>query len=535
MLILLKLQLVAGLFVAGVDTSDISNISPKVFSVLQTLADEQKNNAKDLNASFNTAYTAISEMAKQGDKDAAQVLARWTLSSNNKNSLVEAVDLYQKAVELGSVLAKAELAQIYFQGFTQSPEKIEQAIKLTNEAAAAGNNIGRRLKADLLIKGTFTQVPRDWNEAYKVLKLASDAKDEDATYQIAMMYNNGGPKFPKDEVQALAFLKLAVDQGNESAMSIYGSRLLNGDKPSPEGKVLVEKRPVEAMKLFEKAAENGFAGAMTILGRIHEFGNDVVKVDYTKALEYYTKAANNNDSIATYRLGLMCETGYKDSTKEDAKVLIQPNPKNALDLFRRAAMNKHAAAYYKLGNYYEAGAVVDKDLEKAHALYMRAANMGVVEAQHSVAVLYQNGSGVPQDLVAASSWFQRAAARNYAPSQIVLGEIYERGLGVEQNYTAAAQQYANAIELGAPMAMLKLASLYYRGVTDKNGEPDLSRAWTYLNMAAEATKQAEQVVKMKEELEKKMTQTQKDEAKKIFDQKKMATKTASATESLEKK
>jgi hypothetical protein len=281
--------------------------------------------------------------------------------------------------------------------------------------------------------------------------------------------------------------------------------------------------------MFNEAADKGLAAASRILGQIYENGVGVdgadVKQDVTKAFEYYTKAANGNDPQALFRLGNAFETGIiKDPKgKRDDKdnILIQPNPKSALDLYRLAAQNNLAEAFYNVGVYYETGTVVDKDPAKAFTFLMKASTAGIAQAMNRLAGLYANGTGVTQDVVAAAGWYQRAADMGFAPAQIALGILYEQGAGVRQSRTVAAGLYSDAAQQGVALAMLRLANLYAVGVTP--GTPELPRAWAYAKQADELSQKSgnnadiDVTANVMKQLESKMKPEEIAEAKKIFD------------------
>jgi TPR repeat protein len=79
--------------------------------------------------------------------------------------------------------------------------------------------------------------------------------------------------FPQDHQKALDYLIAAGKQGNASALSTYGARLLNGDPDTKESPKLVKKNVEEALKMFNDAAtKGGLAAASRILGQIYENG-----------------------------------------------------------------------------------------------------------------------------------------------------------------------------------------------------------------------------------------------------------------------
>jgi TPR repeat protein len=68
-----------------------------------------------------------------------------------------------------------------------------------------------------------------------------------------------------------------------------------------------------------------------------------------------------------------------------------------------------AAAQFNLGQHYEYGAGVPKDLTKAADLYQKAADQGNADAQFRLGWLYENGQGVATNFAKAEELYQKAA------------------------------------------------------------------------------------------------------------------------------
>ncbi|MCB1225299.1 MAG: SEL1-like repeat protein [Verrucomicrobiales bacterium] len=515
----IKVKLAAMVVVAGINTDEIKDISPEMKSTLEQLAADQKNTEKDVNASLTAALTKIRELAENGDKDANYTLGRWTATGVVQGAtLPQTIAFYRLAADKGQIQAKAELGQILIQASAQDPEKLKEGVELIKEAEAGGSNDARLILAKFHMSGVGG-VEHSATKAEQLLQKGSEAGDGNATFALYQLYGAGvdGPAgtILKDDKKALEFLKKAADQGNSEAMRTLGTRYFTGDQGA--GTPLVEKNPEKALDMFNKAAEKGNSAANLLLSAIYLQGQDDIKRDVKKGLDFLAKAASGNNAAALFQLGTFSESGLGDpDTKE---VLLQPNVKNALDLYRRAAQNGDPRAVFNVGVYYENGVVVDRDFEKAFQMYRAAANSGVVQAMHKLGAFYQSGQGVAQDVVAARSWYEMGSENNFAASQVALGAMYEMGVGTRQNATAAANQYLLAADQGDALAMIRLANMYQRGAATPKAQPDLVRAWTYAKMAVDASNSNQQAVAFLSELEKKMSKEQLEESKKIYDQK----------------
>lgn len=63
------------------------------------------------------------------------------------------------------------------------------------------------------------------------------------------------------------------------------------------------------MQWISKAATNGNADALTVLGEMYELGEGVEQ-SFAEAAILYRKAAKQRHAVAPYKLGLMYEHGY---------------------------------------------------------------------------------------------------------------------------------------------------------------------------------------------------------------------------------
>jgi TPR repeat protein len=164
-------------------------------------------------------------------------------------------------------------------------------------------------------------------------------------------------------------------------------------------------KPVDIPALTQQA-QNGDAGAEVKLGSLYENGGNGVARDYTQALQWYQKAADQGNLPAKYDLAMM----------------------------------------------YFNGKGMAKDFTKAAGLLQDPANGGMAAAQYRLGYLYAHGQGVQfQDYKTAAEWLTRAANQNDTQAQIDLGDLCFNGSGVAQSYEDAYFWHlvAGAHKLGA--------------------------------------------------------------------------------------
>ena len=128
---------------------------------------------------------------------------------------------------------------------------------------------------------------------------------------------------------------------------------------------------------------------------------------------------------------------------------IRNEPKSLVaHLYVKAAEGNHAAAAFNLGNLYERGELVTKDLAEAVRWYTVAANLGNSTAAVRLGELYEDGQLLPRDESSALAWYQRAVALGDVAGHMNLARIFLKGdLGVKGDPEKAAALDKRAQEL----------------------------------------------------------------------------------------
>lgn len=109
-------------------------------------------------------------------------------------------------------------------------------------------------------------------------------------------------------------------------------------------------------------AENGDAAAQCTLGSMYDKGVGVEK-DYTSAVKWYLKSAEQNHSRAQFSLGV---SYYKGEG-------VEKDYAEAVKWWRKSAEQNNSSAQVGLGGSYQFGHGVEKDYSEAYAWYNLAA------------------------------------------------------------------------------------------------------------------------------------------------------------------
>jgi TPR repeat protein len=170
---------------------------------------------------------------------------------------------------------------------------------------------------------------------------------------------------------------------------------------------------------LEAKAKAGDASAQFELGAVYHDGTGEEK-DFKKAIEWFTKAANQGDVRAQFNIGVMYYMG--ESVKQDFDI--------ARGWFEKAAAKNNARAEFNLGVMYYRGEGVKQDFKKAMEYFTQAALQNFNEAQFNLGVMYAKGEGIEVDMGRAYAWFSVAKDNGNPRAEEVLKSI-ERGLKPE--------------------------------------------------------------------------------------------------------
>lgn len=229
-------------------------------------------------------------------------------------------------------------------------------------------------------------------------------------------------------------LKIWIKDKVELEINLYA----HGKKMLKEGKVS------SALVLLKRSANLDYSLAQRELA-LHFF----LKNDYSQTLYWAQKAADKNDAVSLYLIGMLYNNG---------KGVPRDNNK-AIRYLLKASDLGFDTAQYKLGQFYYYGIGVDINYSEALKWFMKAALQGHKEAQAVVGLCYYHGRGVPKDLKECFSWVHRAASQGEMSAQVLLASLYQTGGGVNKNIKEAIIWYEKAAKQGNDFAKEQLTIL----------------------------------------------------------------------------
>ncbi len=243
----------------------------------------------------------------------------------------------------------------------------------------------------------------------------------------------------------LTHIRARADNGDPKSQLELGTAFIFGS-------LGLTKDSVEAVKWLRRAAEQDDAVAQYRLGLLYVNGEGVAK-DEAVAASLFRRAAEQGLAQAQYSLGL-CFV--------DGRGLAADNSEG-LKWFRRAAAQGHANAQCYVGGFYLFGIEVATDAVEGAIWYRKAAEQGIPEAQYTLGLCYQEGRGVEKNAAEAVKWYRKAADQGLALAKNQLGSCYQSGGGVAKDVAEAAKWYREAADQGQMQAQINLGFCYQNG------------------------------------------------------------------------
>jgi TPR repeat protein len=168
-------------------------------------------------------------------------------------------------------------------------------------------------------------VARDYREAARWYLLAAEQGDTYSQVNLGEIYEKG-LGVARDDSRAAQWYAKAADLGYQQAQLYLATLYRDGRGVARDYK--------QAEKLYATAAEQGSGWAQMNLGLLYTHGGDGLPKDYGKAIDWFRKAADNNDPDAKYDLGWAYEEGLG----------VPKDREQAIEWYRKAADQGHQRA-----------------------------------------------------------------------------------------------------------------------------------------------------------------------------------------------
>ncbi len=299
---------------------------------------------------------------------------------------------YQKAKERGEPRAESKLAELsaMIEGRRSTQSGGVLTLQDMHERANQGD-----IDACLYLARSYQMgsgCKKDGKEALRWCTKAAEGERADAMYLLGTYYEEGvGASWGrKNEDKAILLYGRAAEKGNARAQYRLAWLLRKkGDTLS-------------ALQSLTKAAVQGYVEAQVELGKWLEEGYGGVP-DASRAVSWYRSAAYQGNLEAQYRLGRCYERGAG----------CRKNIFFAFLWYQSAATQSHTGSLFALGKIYESR----DDIRNALSYITKAAEMGNAQAQFTMGEYYETGRYVPKDIDRADEWYKIAAAQGHSEAK----------------------------------------------------------------------------------------------------------------------
>lgn len=170
------------------------------------------------------------------------------------------------------------------------------------------------------------------------------------------------------------------------------------------------------------------------------------KTEQQEFVENYANASRTTDPKEQFEIGE--DYYYNDE-----------NYTEALKWYRKSAEQGYAPAQYELGYMYYEGKSIKQDYTEAFKWFRKSADQGNAKAQKTLGTMYFLGEGVAKNSSEAVNWYRKSAEQGYKYAQYDLGRMYEYGNGITQDYSMAIEWYQKAAKQGHEKASEALKHL----------------------------------------------------------------------------
>lgn len=371
-----------------------------------------------------------------------------------KKDAAKSIAYYVKASDAGSLDATLGVARMY-----ESAEKYPEAMKRWTMASPKSDFASYKC-GEYLCKGLGTAV--DKTKAAAMLKKAANANIPNAQLLLGDLYYKGDG-VDRNVAEAVKLYKAVALNGNPAAMWNLGVIYCNGTEVKADYNV--------GLTWIALAARKGMMN--NVQDKLDATSDNGQNGWHGTPLYHYMNGINmlngNNKDVDA---ALKCFTALEKRGNKHVAVAIaacyndaawkKANGKKKIKYLEEAAAKGDAAGLYGLALCCEKGTDVAADKERALKLFKQSADCGYVPALCHLGNLYNEGKAVNRNLTTAIDYYQRAMCGGYLTREaaVVLADAYEKGLGGLQRNADMAKKVKAMVWTSDPVTYLCTSVIY---------------------------------------------------------------------------
>jgi TPR repeat protein len=216
---------------------------------------------------------------------------------------------------------------------------------------------------------------------------------------------------------------------------------------------VTKKKDKESFWLFEQDVRVGEDSVKKVEVAMHWRYNEATLKRMKAPLKEIISAANKGQALEQLELGHRTADPRRHADRNSG-IIITKSYSKAFNWYLKAAEQGYAPAQISLGVLYSLGQQenfednVPQDYNKAMEWYRKAADHGSAEAMAKIGDMYFSGEGVQINYPDALQWYSKAADQGALEGETGLARMYYAGKGVEKNVPEAIRRYRRAADHG---------------------------------------------------------------------------------------
>ncbi|RIA93846.1 hypothetical protein C1645_600910 [Glomus cerebriforme] len=187
---------------------------------------------------------------------------------------------------------------------------VQMAIQLYQKAAELGHNIAQCRLAHMYKNGEGVDI--DYKKAFELFKESAQGEYPEGITELGICYDKGiGTNVNKN--MSVELFRKAAYLNSSKAQYYLGIKYKDG--------IDIDKDGFKAFELFKESAERGYLDGLNMLGECYYNGIGT-NIDRQIAFKLFQKAANLGNSAAEYNIALMYQN--EEFIEEDHKKSYKP-------------------------------------------------------------------------------------------------------------------------------------------------------------------------------------------------------------------
>ena len=272
--------------------------------------------------------------------------------------------------------------------------------------------------------------------------------NRDDPLRIGLAYMIGDSPFPRDHKRAMYWLSKAITHNEDESYLLFAMLKYYFNGYDKEGDIWLNK----ALNTINYS--NGYTYEEAVNAFKSCYG---MPLDKAETIFQLIQAVKQNNSIAEKKLA--------DSFSTKGSTIYNFNL--AMYYYQRAAEHGNVQCQFILGQLFEKGEEVEKDISIAAYWYKRAAEAGFTEAQYSLGRLCDLNGKNNADYAMAAYYYSCAVLNGrHAGAIYYSAHLLVEGRGIDRDFKAGMKMAEEACKLNYPGAKEYYQQLYeiYRKV-----------------------------------------------------------------------